>query len=445
MRLSSHTFYHPIAYLFSRIGVFVVFGISTALLGVEVGDVPSSAGWSQNATSGITQTRGEIVLNGWWRFAEATGAGAADVSTWGWARVPGSWAHSEEWFGAPLGSLVSPNGSTWDGESAKRIRRAWYERTITIPADWRDRRIVVKLERVSTDARILIDGKPCGEVTWPEGEADITAAVTARATHTLRVLVVATPEQGEVKRFMETADKQVSTSTAKLYSRGLVGDVSLVSRPRTTWISDVFVQPSVRNKRVTLAIEVHGIAKAEDLAVTADFCAAGTTKAEQSFSTKTSVRTADVQTITVAWDWPTPRLWDLHQPELYDLHLHLDGTTITDEVVQRFGFREFWIDGRDFKLNGSTLHLRPCLGGGSPIPTLNDAAIERIRFRGFNFIEIWPNDMFERSAWGPDRWLIDACDRAGMLISARAGYMNQVCDHFSEPAVRTEWIAHTQQ
>ncbi len=424
--------------------MLVGFGFSPGLSAAEIGDQPGTAAWADQSQAGITSARGELVLNGWWRFTEAEGDGTADVSAWGWARVPGSWAHSEEWFGAPLGSLVGPAGGTWDGEAAKKIRRAWYAREITIPADWRGRSIVIRFERVSTDARVTIDGKPCGDVAWPDGEVDITSAVTPGSTHKLRVLVIAAPEQGEVKRFMETADKQVSTSAAKLYSRGLVGDVLLVSRPRSAWISDVFVQPSVRQKRITLAVEIHGLTKIEDLAVTADFCPAGMTKVEQTFSSTVRSRAADVQTLTMSWDWPAPRLWDLHQPELYDLRLGLAGSAFKDVAVQRFGFREFWIDGRDFKLNGSTIHLRPCLGGGSAIPALDEAAIDRSFFRGFNFIEIWPNDTFERSAWGGDRWLIDACDRKGMLISARAGYMNQVFDHFTEPAVRAEWAKHVE-
>src|SRR4051812_48977908 len=88
-------------------------------------EVPTEAAWGREPRTGLTATRGEVVLNGLWRFADATGGVAAPA--WGSAVVPGSWANSEEWYGAPLGHLVAPGGGAWDGEAGKRIFRALYE------------------------------------------------------------------------------------------------------------------------------------------------------------------------------------------------------------------------------------------------------------------------------------------------------------------------------
>lgn len=399
---------------------------------------PTAAVWGSEPQTGITATRGEIVLNGLWRFAPITGA-TSEPTQWGWAAVPGSWAYSQEWWGAPLGHVVAPGGGAWDGEAGKAINRAYYEREILIPAAWQGRRVVVRLERVATDARVSLDGVVCGDVAWPSGEADLTAAAKPGTRQRLRIFVVATPEQGEVRNFMETADRQVSTSKAALVARGLVEDVVLASRPLDASISDVFVQPSVRKKRIVVTVELNGVTAAGTITAEARFSAPGADAVERTFTATAAVKDQPKQTIDLAWEWPDPRLWDTEHPELYDLRLHLRGAGIDDEAMVTFGFREFWIEGREFRLNGLPIRLRPTLAGGSGYPACDEAALQRLRERGFNFIELWPNDTWYRSFWSSDRWLIDACNRSGMLISARAGYMNHVAERLDDPAVMAEF------
>ena len=59
--------------------------------------------------------------------------------------------------------------------------------------------------------------------------------------------------------------------------------------------------------------------------------------------------------------WKPDKLWDIHTPEnIYDLSVSLldgGGRVLDTGYPLRFGFREFWIDGRDFYLNGTCLFL----------------------------------------------------------------------------------------
>ena len=55
----------------------------------------------------------------------------------------------------------------------------------------------------------------------------------------------------------------------------------------------------------------------------------------------------------------------LGQPNFYTLRLTVAGPELDDQYDQSFGFREFWIEGRQFYLNGSVVHLRqPCFYNG---------------------------------------------------------------------------------
>ena len=46
------------------------------------------------------------------------------------------------------------------------------------------------------------------------------------------------------------------------------------------------------------------------------------------------------------------------QPNLYTLRLKVKGAGLDDEYNQEFGFREFWVEGRKFFLNGTEIRLR---------------------------------------------------------------------------------------
>ncbi len=86
---------------------------------------------------------------------------------------------------------------------------------------------------------------------------------------------------------------------------------------------------------------------------------------EKSFTADAAVDAKETQTLTLSWPWADPRLWDVGQPNLYTLRLKVKGAGLDDEYDQKFGFREFWIEGRQFYLNGTVIHLRqPCFYNG---------------------------------------------------------------------------------
>src|SRR5208283_2268908 len=58
--------------------------------------------------------------------------------------------------------------------------------------------------------------------------------------------------------------------------------------------------------------------------------------------------------------WKPKNLWDLNTPQnMCDLNLSLQegGKPLDTALPVHFGYREFYIDGRDFRLNGSRIFL----------------------------------------------------------------------------------------
>lgn len=319
-------------------------------------------GWDKTSIVTINDKRAQVSLDGIWHFIPAS-EGDAEPPKVGWAyiKVPGSWQNSR---GRSADIIAGGSGSQWELYDGARVARAWYERQAAIPAEWQGRAISLRFDRACTDAIVYVNGTECGKVTWPWGEVDITSAVQPGQTANIRVLVAFIADAEQVGTFWQNAFMDVTYAAASLKSRGLVGSVFLESRLSPARVTDVFVRTSTRKKEVALDVELTGVKQAGAVHVVADMLNERG-EVERSFKTNASVVGSGTQTLAVSWPWADPRLWDVGQPNRYVLRLRVNGAGVDDEYSQRFGFREFWIEGRQFYLNGTVIHLRqPCFYNG---------------------------------------------------------------------------------
>jgi len=363
-------------------------------------------------------TRGEVILSGVWKFQPATDKTTEkpSPSDWGTISVPGSWSKNGE--GALPVNPVPPAGSAWPG--LEGVATAWYERSVDIPVAWSGRALLLQFDRVSTDAKVYVNDQLSGEIRWPSGEVDISKAVKAGQTAVIRVLVVATPDEGDRINFMGYA--QESKSKATLMSAGITGDVVLASRPSGSHVTDVFVQPSYRKKSVTLDVSLAGISQAGPLTVTVNMVDEKGT-VETTFTQNVEGKVAPEQTLQFTWPWKSPRLWDLGQPNLYTAMVEVKGAGVSDIYPQSFGFREHWIEGKKFILNGTEIRWRPISWHGNS--ALGEKVIAPLREQGFNISQIWPQNRYARGHadfWG--LWA-ETTDKAGWPIIGVVQNMSQ--------------------
>jgi beta-galactosidase len=137
--------------------VFLVSAVSAAAGINPLQDAVLSADkmprWGEESVTVISAARGEISLNGLWKFLPAEGPATRDPKVgWGYIKVPGNWKDG--------GTLVARGqGDPWKTWKPDESPAAWYERTIRVPADWKGRSILLDIDRVSTDAVVYVDGK----------------------------------------------------------------------------------------------------------------------------------------------------------------------------------------------------------------------------------------------------------------------------------------------
>jgi beta-galactosidase len=386
------------------------------------------ARWGDEVVQVQSPKRARMSLNGVWRFSPAlsggTQANTAPQKGWGYIQVPGNWRNTRD-------ILEGASGPQWAALDTDTLSGAWYERRIKIPADWNNSHISIDFQRISTDATFWVNDKLAGKVNWPEGELDISNLVKPSQEVTLRAFVVATIEPGEVMVLMGTTPGQNWTAKKQLHSGGIVGNVTLQRRPRGAHVSDVFVQPSTRNKQLGVDIELSGVTQVGPVQIVASL-RDEQGKEEKRFAQTINVKAAATQRVKVLWSWDDPRLWDVDQPNLYSLHLTAKGAGVDDEPVTRFGFREVWIEGRHVFFNGTPFRIRPTLMGSSAMGG-GSSGIEEARELGFNFGELWPENVEERSRDASHTSWYDIADRAGFPISGIMPHMDWMGNALDTP------------
>lgn len=370
--------------------------------------------WGQEPVEALSPARGRMVLNGLWRFAPAVGSNEVEPQprAWGWARVPGSW---DGRYRLP-GVISRGIGDAWQDVDFRELAKAWYEREITIPQAWAGRALLLEFARVSTDAKVFVNGQEVGEVHWPAGMLDITHAVAAGEPATVRVLAIAVRDDEMIDRVM--GPNQVSQVKAKIMTRGLIDDVMLHSRPAGGAVEHAFVDTSVSKGTFGLDVRLSGVADDAELTFRAEMHDP-TGKVEKTFDAKGVVKDCKV---ALSWPWADARLWDLDQPNLYTMHLHVKGDGIDDVFPQRFGFREFVVDGRRFVLNGQEIRLRPHMiddsqwSGNQGLRNGMRVSMRAKRALGYNILEMWPWDADDRGRMAYRKHWAEIADEEGMLL-----------------------------
>lgn len=339
-----------------------------------------------------TPTRQRISLNGLWRWQPAD---AADMEipqdAWGYFKVPGCWPGITDYMQKDCQTVHAHE--TWRGVRLAGVKAAWYQRQITIPTAWAGRRITVTAEYLNSYAAVYLDGEPVGDMRFPAGEVDLTHVCRPGSTHVLTMRVAALPLQAVVQSFRDTnAASEVRGSVTR---RGLCGDVYLVAAPLGPRLGDIKVDTSVRNWRITFDTEVLNLSADQTCTLQALILDNGRQVGQFS---SIPFKVTDLKDGRIAFveSWRPEKLWDIHTPHnQYEVSMSLldaDGQVLDAAMPVRFGFREFWIDGRDFYLNGTRIFLSAVpfdnAQVGAAWATYDGAkeSIRRLQSFGINFV-----------------------------------------------------------
>jgi len=197
---------------------------------------------------------------------------------------------------------------------------------------------------------------------------------------------------------------------------GLRGDLFLdLSAP--VMVAGTEVKTSWRKGRIEVSTEMENRSSVPTQVRLDQYCVRAGRVAYRFGAQTTRIPAGGKAAIGNAGTWVEAEPWGIGgpygAPVLYDLvsDVQVDGELVDRHIVP-FGFREFWIAGTDFYLNGKRIILQGDVGLAGLTPKRLEVLLPLLRADGINTVRIHDSDY-----WSPA--FFRACDRLGMLAYAQ--------------------------
>lgn len=370
--------------------------------------------------------RDEVCLNGSWNFQPG------ETCTGAWEdvriRIPSPWNAN----GFAYHGLEGPDHRDFPSYPASwnSVREAWMQRTVHVPAGWGNDRVILHFEAVAGKAQVFVDGKKVAENfdLFLPFEADVTDLVTPGADFDLRVFVQSQKlfeDRSGVGRRTVPAGSMWGS-----FIDGIWQDVYLLRRP-VVRVDDVYIRPLVSEGILEIKARIRndGDRKA---AVTLSgsivkwLNRSGKTvqeapvpawepgeKALDIAPVKLTLPAGDTLTRTFRIPAAGLRTWTPDHPDLYALLLTLGtGRKTLDTKYERFGWREWTLEGGMLCLNGEPYPLRGDSWHFMGIPQMT----RRYAWAWFTAIKGMNGNAVRPHAQVYPRFYLDLADEMGICV-----------------------------
>jgi hypothetical protein len=315
-----------------------------ALLSGTVFAGVSSVDHPERMAVGLTRPQ-QLSLDGEWRFQ----------------KDPDEVGESERWYQpGKVNEMTVRVPLPWqlaDQELIPYRGTAWYEREVTIPSDYKGKRIALCFYGVDDSAKVWVNGQYVGEHTGAQAPflLDISGAAKPGQKNVITVKVTDPP--GGTSFFMDT--------------HSLIGVSGIwrsvwIEATGESFISDVYMVPDIDHSRAIAQVTIYASNKTSNLkgvlAVQATGPDGKVYEASKSVRLKTG-RTDPFMTVDLEVPMPQALLWDLDDPNLYQVDVSLtsrDEKPI-DRVTTEFGMRKLHTANGRIYLNNKVIYI---VGGG---------------------------------------------------------------------------------
>lgn len=286
---------------------------------------------------------------------------------------------------------------------------AWYQRTIDVPADFADRRVVLHLERPHWTTQVWIDDREAGSCDSLSTPHELELGGVTPGPHRLTVRV-----DNRLHVDVGKNSHSVSDHTQTNWN-GIVGPLRLRAEPRDVRIADVQVYPDVKRKTAKIVVAyVNTTGRPVSGQMTAAACCGEHQPPPVSRQVALSPAGGQFECELPLGD--AARLWDEFSPQIYGLTVSLQAGAVSHQRVTQFGLREFSAQGSQFVLNGRPLMLRGtlecCIFPQTGYPPTDLASWQRIyrilKSHGLNHLRF--------HSWCPPEAAFAAADQAGVLL-----------------------------
>lgn len=286
---------------------------------------------------------------------------------------------------------------------------AWYQKAINIPRNWKNKDVVLFLERCHWESRVWVNGKEAGmQNSLGTPHVYKISGLLKPGKNTITICI-----DNRVKDFDPGINSHSISDHTQTNWNGIVGKMYIEARPVVN-IDQVSVFPDIRKNEVSAGIRIKNYG--EGGKVKLEINIAGPSAPEKKIMEIDLKAGENNVNVIVPMDKDV-KLWNEFHPEIYTLTAVLNGeNSDPDTLTTTFGMREITTTNRQILVNGSPVFLRGTLEcaifpktGFPPTDTVEWNRIFRVcRAHGLNHMRF--------HSWCPPEAAFIAADNAGFYL-----------------------------
>lgn len=307
----------------------------------------------------------------------------------------------------------------WLTPAKHYVGAAWYQKEVVIPDNWKNKHIILNLERAHTETRVWIDDQEAGtQNSLAAPHIYDLSGILKPGKHRITILV-----DNRIKEVNVGPDSHSVSDHTQGNWNGIVGSLFLESTP-PVYFQDIRIFPDVVNKKARIKMV---IANRSNSTVSGEvrLSAKSFNTAQDDETSPVTVRFTAAKSESTTLDLELPfgagmLTWDEFDPALYRLNATLQAKGITTEKQVQFGMRDFKINGKQFLLNGKPVFLRGTLHNAEfPLtgyPEMKAEGWEKL----FRMAKQYGLNHVRFHSWCPPEAAFIAADRVGIFLQPEA-------------------------
>ena len=384
--------------------------------------------------------RSEICINGKWKFMPLYDVGAKDFiypAHFEWEptdiKIPSPW-NVNNFTDKQGGDFVTYPSYP---ERWKDAKIGWMQKTVDIPADWKNKQLILHFEGIMGKAQIYVNGKLVAEnfELFLPLEVDVSSYLIAGKKNEILV-GVAKPDLFDAKGKYGRRT-YVGGSMWGIEMAGIWQDVYLFAYPQLA-VHGVFVQPDVKNNLLKLVIEVQNNSdKKKEVTITSDVKRWVNLAGRQLFEIPEQKGRFEIQPTfyftpkkiviapksTVKFDIEQAvdaklEFWTPVTPNLYGVEVSIiEDKVCVDKKMERFGWRQFSTEGGKLTLNGKPIVLKGDSWHFMGVPQMT----RRYAWAWFNMLKDANANAVRLHAEPFPRFYLDMADEMGICVLDETG------------------------
>ena len=228
-----------------------------------------------------------------------------------------------------------------------------YEKDITIPKSWEGKRMVLFMERTKPST-LWVDGDSIGSFGHIYAPHIYQLPDLAEGKHTIKIRI----DNSEHSVPKEIQGSHAWTDGTQTNWNGILGDFHIEAMPQT-YIKDIQVYPSVKEKKALVAIRVNSSSQQHGtIRIKSESWNSPRTHTVPAIKKKVQLDKGDNRIEIQLEMGDGMQTWSEFHPALYKLSASLDTKDGEDNQTTQFGMRDFSTQDTQFTINGFKTFLR---------------------------------------------------------------------------------------